>query len=440
VRGNGRAILVPLSVSAPSPSIRIRGALVFALALTVYLVNNRVLAEIDCVAAPYTAWSMIRHGSIDVSRYAELARFVENRALWVTADGQWVSIRPLGSALAALPFVAPLAVARPQPLSFEGMLYLGKIVAAVSVALAAALFFGLCERAAPDAAVPATLLFAFGSCLWTVASQALWTHGPATLGVTAALASLFPASRGVHTWRRSAAAAAGFAFAFLCRETTIVFAAAASVALLLTGRRREALAITAAVLAVVIFTVGYNAQVFGHPLLGGYANDAWNQRAPLIGIAGLLVAPSRGVLVYSPALLLSIAGSVFARPDDRADRALLISLGGAVLITIAMYGSWYDWRGGWSYGPRFLTETMPVACLSFALAYSALRGRGRRLAEALIAISIGVQVVGITGYAAHAPWHQRHELDDQGRSLFSIRDTEIEAHVRAALAHLRGRF
>ena len=55
---------------------------------------------------------------------------------------------------------------------------IGKLVGAAYVAAAAVLFYFLCLRVAPSGALPALILFALGTGLWSVAAQALWTHGP----------------------------------------------------------------------------------------------------------------------------------------------------------------------------------------------------------------------------------------------------------------------
>src|SRR5262249_45375267 len=105
------------------------------------------------------------------------------------------------------------------------------------------------------------------------------------------------------------------------------------------------------------------------------------------------------------------------------------------VLTILFYARWHDWRGGWCYGPRFLCETLPVFCVLFALAYAVLRPAWtRRLADLLVVASVAVHLLGIAGYSAHEGWTPRHDLPDQGRSLFVLRDTQIEAHTRAAVA------
>jgi hypothetical protein len=114
---------------------------------------------------------------------------------------------------------------------------------------------------------------------------------------------------------------------------------------------------------------------------------------------------------------------------------LLLSWLAAAGATLLFYARWYDWRGGWCFGPRFLCETMPILCLLFAVAYSGLpTGWPRRLAAWLVALSVAIHLVGMFGYGAHPEWNLRHELPDQGRCLFSFNDTQIEAHARAVFA------
>lgn len=418
----------------PRGVLALRVAL-FVAVLAVYMANGRVLAEVDCVAAPYTAWSLVRHGSVDVSGYPELRPYVDNGALHVTASGQWVTIRPIGSALAAVPFVAPLALFRDAPLSPIAMLHLGKLVSAVCAALAVVCFWVLTRTVAAEAAPLATLLFAFGTPMWTIGSQALWTHGPAALGVTAGLSLLL-------TMRQPAAprlllAGISFGFAVPCRESTVLFALAALASLLAHRRWADAARVSLGCAAAALVLLVMNGAYFGSPVLGGYASDNWSQPTPLLlGIAGLTLAPSRGLFVYVPALLVAAYAAAPMRRRPPRERALIVASLLAAGATLVFYARWHDWRGGWAYGPRFLTETMPIACLCMALGYTALRQRGRMVAACLVGLSIGVQVVGITGYSAHAPWHTRHDLPDQGRSLFSVHDTEIGAHTRAAVSRL----
>jgi hypothetical protein len=409
--------------------------------LLVYHLNGRPHPEVDCVAAPYTAWSLVRHQSLDLRDYPELGRLVGTHVRQL-ADGSWVSIRPPGSALVAVPFVAPFAVRGEQPLSARGMYVLGKAAGACSVALAAGLFFLVCRRLCPDAAWPATVLFALGTCLCSVASQALWMHGPAALWLCVALYLLTHEGADRVPWRTAAGLALGLAA--VTRPTTVFFGLATGLTLLARRRWRATAWLTLGGAVPVACLCLLNWWLFGNLFLGGYDNDNWQESPPFwLGLGGLLVAPSRGVLVYSPALLLAPLGLWRLRRDPTRPGdtgGLILAWGAAAGVTVLFYARWYHWFGGWSYGPRMLCETMPVLCLLFGIAYQSLRAAwGRRLGLALVALSVAVHLVGLFGYSGYVAWQERHDRQDQGRCLFALHDTQIEAHARALLRKLLGR-
>lgn len=402
--------------------------------LLVYHANGKPHPEMDTVAAPYTAWSIARHGSLDLRAYEELRRYVPS-FIRELPDGAWISMRPPGSAFVAVPVIAPFAATREAPLSMMTMDTLGKLAAALCVAGAAGLFFVVCRRLAPEAAWPATILFGLGTCLCSVASQALWMHGPAVLWLCVALYCLTRPDAG-RFWL-SALAGLALGLAVTARPTTAFFALATGCVWLLQRRWAGALGMVMGGAVPLSWLCGLNWSYFGEPFLGGYATDNWTNSPPLwISLSGLLIAPSRGVFVYSPAfVLLPLGCTVVCRPGTWVgSRGLLLGWLAAAGATLLFYARWYDWRGGWCYGPRFLCETMPVLCLLFAVAYSGLRaGWQRRTAVGLVAASVAVHVVGMLGYGAHPAWNLRHDLPDQGRCLFSLQDTQIEAHARAVV-------
>ncbi len=418
-------------------------AAVFFGCVAIYHSNGRPHAEVDCAFAPYTAWSLVRHGSFDVRPYSEMRPyFGVGLHLIELADGSWVSIRPPGSALVAVPFVAPLALFREQPLSPNAMMALGKLVAAFCTAGAVVFFYALCRRLAPAASVHATVLFALGTCMWSVASQALWMHGPACLWVCWGLYALLPAS-GAPDGKRAAWAGFCLGLAVLTRPTTALFGLAAGAALLSGRRWRAFFGLGLGAALPLAFLALLNHSHFGNATLGGYATDRWNEVPPLwLGLGGLLVAPSRGLLIYSPALLLAPLGIwLLGRRGGTVvsdQRRMLLCWTAAAVGTVLFYARWHDWRGGWCYGPRFLCETMPVFCLLFALGYAALGVAWRRAAGVLVAVSVLIQLAGVAGHSAHVAWHERHELPDEGRCLFSLRDTQIEAYSRAAVRKALG--
>jgi hypothetical protein len=413
---------------------------IFVTLLAIYLANGRAHPEVDCLAAPYEAWSLARHGSLDLRDYPRFG-FLLGYHVLECPDGTWASRRPPGTALTALPVIAPLALLRDAPPRETSMDQLGKVAAAMMVAAAGVLFFLTCRGVAPAGAWPALILFGLGTCLWSVASQALWMHGPATLWLCVALyLQTHPCAE-----RRVVSAGAGFALALavLARPTAALFGAATGVALLVQKRWLAAACLALGAAVPLGFLCVLNMIRFGSPLMGGYAVDNWQETPPLwLGLGGLLVAPSRGMLVYSPALLLIPLGMRMLGRGEQLHshvRGLLIAWLAAAGATVLFYARWYEWRGGWCYGPRFLCETMPILCLFFALAYAGLRAAWQRCsAWGLVALSVAVHFVGVFGYSGYQEWQRRHALADQGRCLFALHDTQIEAHFRAVVGNLAG--
>jgi hypothetical protein len=427
-----RSVLAPLGV--------------FVGCLLIYHANGRPHPEVDCVTPPYVAWALLRHGSFDLSRFPDLAPYLGSE-VHELPDGRWVSLRPVGAALLAMPVVAPAALVLDRPPAAIWMLHLGKLVAAAAVAAAALLFFLVCRRLAPAAAWPATVLLALGSCLWSVASQALWMHGPATFWICLGLYLLTPWPGGTVASGRIGWAGLALGLAVVTRPTTLFFVLATGLWLLAARRWRGVLALSCGGLGALLLHALANLGAGGHPLLGRYAAEYTRSPGSLwLGVSGLLIAPSRGLLLYSPALLLAPLGllALLRLPGPASGawvgtRGLLLAWLGAAGATLLFYGRWYVWSGGWCFGPRFLCETMPIWCLLFALAYAALRaGWQRRLAWGLVAASVLVHLVGVGGHAAHVGWCQRNIIEDDGRSLFGLSDTQIEAHARALLAKVAG--
>jgi hypothetical protein len=402
--------------------------------LFLYEVNGRSHAGCDTFAAPYTAWALVRHGSWDVQEYEVLDRFRPNH-VHELPDGQCVTTRP-GPALACVPVVAPFALFREQPFAPGAMHHLGKLASTLHVAGTAVLFFFLCRRLAPAAAWPATVLLAFGTSMYSIGGMAIWMHGPATFWLMIALYLLLVPAGSLPT-----GLAAGFALgaAVFIRSTTGLFAAAAVAGLLWRRQWRPLLGLLVGMVPPLVGLCLYNRAYMGDAMLGGYAQDNWQTKTPFwLGFAGLLVAPSRGLLVYTPAFLLVPFGLwvIFRRREQTpaSQRGMILLWFAAVTATVVFYAPWWAWWGGWCYGPRFLTECSPVLCLLFACAFAALRSvAARRAALVLVGLSILVHASGVFGHTD--AWNDRRDgpSPEVTRHMFELHDTQIEANFRHML-------
>jgi hypothetical protein len=114
------------------------------------------------------------------------------------------------------------------------------------------------------------------------------------------------------------------------------------------------------------------------------------------GIAGLLFSPTRGLLVFSPFFLFLALGWRHL-PGSRAERGLTLAMSAGVLVQILGYAR-TDWRAGISWGPRFLTDLLPLLIWMLVPVVAALRSRGRACFVAAVSVAIAIEAIGAFTY------------------------------------------
>jgi hypothetical protein len=398
-----------------------RIAVLLALAaLVVYNLNFRVIQDGDTVPARLLPFALWRAGSVNLDPVAGLAATVPPGKPY--HEAYWLYRSPAGHLYSTYPIVTPVLVA---PLYAPAAAYLHwrgwepwrlqntslrmeKLAASLLAALSVGLFYLLATRAADrPRAILAALAYGFATGTWVISSQALWLHGLAELLAVCALLAA--------TARPSVAslAAAGLACGLLAvnRPTDAALAAAVLFYLLVRRRRQALWAVTAAVAAAAPFLL-YNRAVFGH-WAGGYAwavsgTHPYLSHSLLPGLAGLLLSPGKGLLVFSPFLwflacrvarLPSPAGERSAPGCEirRSDPLLEWAAVAAILIQLYVFAR-ADFRAGACYGPRYLTDLLPVLLWLLVPVVARLRGWGLRVLVAAVAAGVAIQAVGAFCY------------------------------------------
>ena len=425
--------------------------------LLVYNANLRQVSSLDTYATRQVPIALLRHGEITLDRFfpdlagdhpdAYLSTY-----LYRTGGHLYDSHPPVGSLMALPVYAIPVWLGVPEDADAAGSL-LSKLSASLFMAMAAlALLVALStvgHQVAPHGtgrfdpetvALIAVVIFGLGTSVWSAASQALWTHTPAVLGYALAVWGI------VSGFGAVAGAAAGLA--------AVARPATAPVALLLVGflihramRHRAAggaaVAETGQALRGMVCLglvagsgVLFNLMIFGN-VAGGAAGRTTNwveafgvssmfEGSLLTGLAGLTISPSRGILVFSPVVLLAVVGG-FRVWRTRLGGLASIQVQDAVLLgryatlgAVAMlltYSQYLVWWGGHGFGPRYLTDMMPLAALLFLFGLVDLdrlarpgsaEGPSPRMtlpAAVLIVLgtySIGIQAVG--AFCWPSPW------------------------------------
>jgi hypothetical protein len=421
---------------------RIRTSILVGLVcFLIYNANGRAITAGDTYPARYLPFAIVEHHTVLMNPIERIA------AQGRPETAFWMLRHPKGHIVSLYPVVVPVVV---SPLYIPAVAYLHdrgwtdarmdyvarvmeKFSASMMAALSAALMYlALRRRTTNRNALLLTFAYALGTTTWVISSQALWQHGLAQLLAVASLLLL----TGRCTTPRA------IVVALLCgllagnRPPDAILAAALGVyALFWAGRRRALLlAIVAALpMAVVLF---YNVRYCGS-IGGGYGvlgNATFFHYPILQGLAGLLVSPTRGLLVFSPFLIF--AGLIVRHlPARRDDRLLALLLGAAVILQLLLYAK-IDWRGGMSWGPRYMTDLLPFLIWLLIPVVDALRNTGRVLFHVAVAISIAIQAIGAFAYdpSLDAVFASQLEGADKMKPAWEWKNSPILTSIKNGLA------
>lgn len=357
----------------------------------------------DSVAAAWPAWSLAHHGTPRLDRIHDLP--INS---WIRAvNGHIVSNRTLGVVLAGVPTAALLSWTGLSVVSLSTVA--AALFSAAAVANTTLLLRALtCARAA----VTGAAVLAFGTAMWTVAGAELWTHGPDAFWLTLGLLLL--------QRRRHWLAGLAVAPAAMTRPHLAVAVAALGVILAITRRQWKLLpALGIPALLALVCVVTYNWFLFGHPTLAGgaYAYAASNVvgaggasgsdqlHAFLVALAGNFVSPIHGLLVYSPIVLILLAGgrSGWRRLPDWGRAAAV-----AGVAYLAVQCRVNGFQGGFDYyGNRLMLEPLVLATPLLFMTGVDLWQRGHRAIVAIPAyLSCAIAFIGATlAHIITIPWN-----------------------------------
>lgn len=377
------------------------GVLISLTVLGVYLCSP-VITTYDSSWSLHTAMSIIKEGNTNLDEYIHLVNPDLGQVEWV--NGHVYYYFPIGSSLVALPFLivadylsVPLFgiddlgiyfISHP-PNSPEVIQPIERFIASTVVAATAFFLFLTLRRVLSiKNSVLLTLIFAFCTSAWSVASRGLWQHGPSMLMLTITLYLLHIAQVNPPV---SQFAAIPLACSFVIRPTNSVSIAVFSILVLVRYRRYFLRYCLLAALIAVPFLV-YNNSVY-HAWLPTYYLPQRVGGNPRFyeALAGNLISPARGLFIFSPVFALSIYGTVLGiKKRICPDLTLCILV--ILLLHWLIISSFRHWWGGWSIGPRFFSDMIPylVFLLSPVLnAISSLTGlRQWLLAGAMLATSL----------------------------------------------------
>jgi hypothetical protein len=379
----------------------------------------------DTYGTVYTAVAMVEKRTIWLDDYLP---YLQERSgeqpyfLREGPNGHTVTATPTASSVIALPAVALFSAFGVRADDFDAWMEAGMATASITAALSVALLFlALLRLTGRGQATLIAATYAWGTSTWGVSGQALWQHSGATLALSALLLAL------VSRRLTFAGATAGAMVAF--RLPTAIMGL---LLLPLIGQKAGAWGRFALGLLPYALALGaYNLVAFGSPVEQGYGSGHVRGLARLDagnladGVPGLLVSPGRGLFVYSPVLLFALLGLVRAW---RTPLYLWTFLAAATYVLFAANSP--QWHGGESFGPRRITDALPLLAVLLVPAVDAIwRTRWMWLYAALLAWSVFVQLLGTAAWE-QGKWFDRHDITEPG-VWWKPLDNELVAMLQA---------
>jgi len=337
--------------------------LTFAVLVFAVYEASPVIQSGDSRLVVYESDSLIRETDLDLREFGPIVHG------WpcYRERGRALSRYPYGTAIVTAPLLAFAeagasavgadltdSLTRRHPRQLEKAL-------ASAIAALAALALVLLAREVVGRLSPALVLgaaFAFGTSLWSTASRGLWQHGPIVLLTAIALTCLVRLCR-LDERRWAVVAGLALGLAFVVRPTVAVAIALAALVLFVRDRR-PALWFAGASALVIEPSIAVNLALYGTLIVPVYLPG----RGPVVsglsptlgeGLAGTMVSPGRGVLVFSPFLAFTLLGLWLRR--RRLNGLDLVAVG-TILVLWFSTANTLTWDGGASFGPRYLTDTL----------------------------------------------------------------------------------
>lgn len=361
--------------------------------------------------------AIAQHGSVKLDAYGET--FLDSYGYIIQRKGgHFYNYFPLGTALVSTPFVAianafGFDMTKDEPL-----------IQMVLAALAALLItFTLYKTARLYLRQTESILLAglcwFGSSLASTVGTALWSHDFALVFSCAAIylvlrhrqpeALLAPALIGLSLF-----------MAYLCRPTLALLSPFLLLYYFLQDKKSALLAAATLGLLLLGF-MGWSMHEFAQILPDYYLPKRLEGGDFATALYGNLLSPARGLLIFSPFLLLSLLLTIRLAPRNKTLAKLsLISLAWplAHLLSISQFPHWW---AGWSFGARLMVDAMPGLSVGLFSGLAALQKSRNR---AYIAVTVcGLLAIYINTYQGlfntySWKWNIEPNVDDYPECLF----------------------
>lgn len=349
--------------------------------------------------------ALIEHGTVRLDAYtagddAPLSRYSTFGEIKNT-NGHTYYVFPLGTSVFAVPFVGLANLWGLDMTVPEDNYAVQNLLSALSCALIFGIVYQLAQYYLPVApSLGIATASVLGSSLVSTLGTAFWNSNLAITFVLLAL--LLIARRHRLRVRPNPYLLGGLLFgAYFCRPSTATFIITVLAYVLVEDR--WLLARTAGAAGGLLFAFMIASWLEYSQWLPDYYSAAklsLHKTPPAYLLYGLFLSPSRGLLVFSPFLIVVLAALVWRLRDLRRERLVILSLAWIGLHVLVISRS-TRWWGGHGYGPRLLTDLLPAFILLSALTARAVLQHPRHMLRQMTVasyVSLALVAVFINAY------------------------------------------
>jgi hypothetical protein len=403
--------------------------LLFVFALSIFFLGSRYSSSGDSVPAELLSISIIKEQNLYFDEFT-----TERQGYgFINQSGRIVSNYPIVPGVLNLPvyFSAYLfgidVYANRHTLSF----ITSAIITALSVVFMYLCLLKVCKK---NTALLFTIAYTFGTTVWSEASHSLSQHGPSLLFLTIALAMLLREKSNLPQY-------AGFflGMAVFNRPTNILIAAPLALYVLKYQRKHFKWFILLVMIpALILCWYSYThlgsimAMGQGQGGLGAFQNQF------LTGIAGLLLSPNRGLLVFTPIFIFGFAYVVYSL-FSKQTKPIFRYFASSVILILCVYARWNMWWGGHSFSYRIITEILPMMIIFTAMSYDKFISKRKSL-EAVFIILLFVSVYFHLLGAHYTPCgfnYIPNNIDSNIERLWDIKEGELARCSRNLFTDLK---
>ncbi len=425
------------------------------------------------------------------SRFDLLRAIVERHTLQIDAyhentqdkahfRGHYYSDKAPGVVFLALPFALgarpALRTVGVDPESVRGLVALSYVASAGAVALPTALaavclfFLGLRFGEGSSGAAFAALVMSLGTPIWAYASL-FWAHALVGACLIFAFAAALKLGEGQCAradffWGLAVGVTAGWATVteYPAAPTSAILAALALSQAWPRGnltRWRVVAGVGLGAGVCIVVLLGYLHAAFGtfRPSYAYYDPNSFSfmQRQGYLGLTyphpdrllKILFGCSRGMFFASPVMLAAPIG-LWWLGKEKAHRAAAVAAGAIVAYYFLFNASFYWWKAGLSFGPRYAGASIPLLYVGLAVAWGRATPTWRRvlMGLALCSVLVALMVVATSSQLSmqdrcplvHAVWPAfwSGQVASNRESMLTVGEAGSGAFNLGQLAGLRG--